>query len=440
MRSLLERIELALTGRGADATGICVAFSGGRDSTVLLHAVRALGLRLPLRAVHVDHGLHPDSAQWAAHCRELCRSWQVSAECLRLEVSLATAGGGLEAAARAARYAALRGCLRPGEFLLTAHHLEDQFETVLLRLMRGGGPAGVAGIPAFSRFAPGFLVRPLLDAGGEEIAAYADQHGLRWLQDPSNVDTSLDRNYLRHRVVPALRARWPAAAEAAGRAARLAGEAAELLDYLAATDAIGVVDDRQLDLDALQRLAEPRQRNLLRGFLRSHDVGPPGEAALREGLAQLLRARDDASPRLSWSAGELRRYRRRLYLLRSHPDAVPVPADRSWNGCDPLDLGPLAGTLQMQQRQSAGRLAGLPPLTVRFRRGGERLQRRGQHVSLKKLFQAGGVVPWMRPHVPLVYGGGELLSVGAIWDADDWSTYARETGRRLCWSPRERIH
>ncbi len=439
MQPLIDILKHALAAADAEPTGLCVAFSGGRDSTVLLHALYQLQLTGPLQAVHVDHGLQAESAAWATHCEAVCRAWQVPLTVARVRISPAGAEGGLEAAARDARYGALRAALAAGEFLLTAHHSDDQLETVLLRLMRGGGPAGVAGIRPFASFGPGYLVRPLLQAGAGQLADYARQHGLSWIEDPSNRDEGRDRNYLRHSVLPALRRRWPAASVTVARTARLADAAAHLLDDLAQLDAARVVDEETIDLGALRELSSRRQHNLVRWFLREQGAPPPTAAALQEGLNQLCGARADAAPRLSWPAGELRRYRDRLYLLRCHPDHEPVPRARHWDGIGTLELGSLAGRLSLRSRIAGSPGLGEGPLTVRFRHGGERLLQHGQHVSLKSLYQAGGIVPWMRPHVPLVFSGDELLTVGGLWYAEDGQGRGFASDLQIAWAPGERL-
>jgi tRNA(Ile)-lysidine synthase len=436
MGKVTESLQAALKECGATSAALCVAFSGGRDSTVLLHSLAQLQLGAPLRAMHIDHALHRDSEGWAEHCRQLARQLQVPLQVVRVKVAIGTSGP--EAAAREARYEALRVALKPGEYLLTAHHRDDQLETVLLRLMRGSGPVGIAGIRTLIPFAPGYLLRPLLELSGADIARYGAKHGLAWLEDPSNADAGYDRNYLRHEVIPGLSRRWPAAAQVAARAARLGEEAAELLDELAVQDAVGIVQGDALELAGLRQLSGSRQRNLLRSFLRQQGLAVPGEAALHEGLAQLLQARADSAPRLAWPGGELRRYRERLYLLRSHPDAVAPPASLTWDTRRPLDLGPLAGSLDWQA--APGALGhGPADLTVRFRSGGERLRKHGCHVRLKNLFQEAGIVPWMRPHVPLLYAGEELLTVGDLWYSDQWAHQAWAAGAKLRWAPREAL-
>ena len=438
MQPLEKILEDSLAEWSDQPGGFCAAFSGGRDSTVLLHLLARIPRQVSLRAIHVNHGLHPDAAAWAEHCKSVAAGWGIPVSLLPVEVAVPKAAGGLEAAAREARYAALRECLREGEWLFTAHHADDQLETVLLRLMRGGGPAGIAGIRRAARFGKGSLVRPLLRARASELADYARRHGLKWIEDPSNRDEGLDRNYLRRQVVPRLQARWPAAADTATRSAGLADEAALLLEDLAQIDSAAVIEGDTSDLAALGVLSARRQRNLVRWFLHSHDMPPPSAAALAEGLGQLLDARADAAPRLSWASGELRRYRDRAYLLRCHPDQEAVPGECAWDGRAALELGSLGGRLSLRQAVPAGPAPGQPPFTVRFRRGGERLLQHGQHVSLKTLFQDGGVVPWMRAHVPLVFRGDELLSVGGLWYAED-SPGRAARDLEFQWEPRERV-
>ena len=228
LRAALDR---ALQDAGATPSGYCVALSGGLDSTVLAAALAAPGAgreRTP-RAIHVDHGLHPDSPQWSAHCRGLAERLGVPCEIAAVDARPA-AGESPEAAARAARYAALAARLQPGEVLLTAHHGDDQLETVLLQWLRGGGLSAVAGMRPVTPFAAGWLARPLLGFTRAELEAWARAQGLAWLEDPSNADRRFDRNYLRIEILPRLRARWPAAAVTV---ARVAEQAAETMDVAA---------------------------------------------------------------------------------------------------------------------------------------------------------------------------------------------------------------
>lgn len=282
-----------------------VAFSGGPDSAVLLHLLRGLQ---PLRALHVDHGLHPDSGAWAAHCRRQCQTWGVPLTVLHVAIDPRDPAGP-EAAARRARYAALQAALAPGDVLLTAHHAEDQAETFLLQALRGAGPAGLAGMPAVKTFGPGQLARPLLGVTRAALRAYAEAQRLDWLEDPANANPDLNRSYLRHSLWPVLVERWPAAAATLGRAAGWAAEAAELQRVLAEIDLAACVRGagEALNTAQLQQLSPARQRNLLRHWLHGLGLPAPSAAQMAQILDSCLAARADARPLVRWPGAELRR-------------------------------------------------------------------------------------------------------------------------------------
>lgn len=423
MSSVLAALRRMLAQPSASGDGYCVAFSGGLDSMVLLHALHSLRGEpgdFALRAVYIHHGLHPEADAWSARCEAVAARLNVPYVARSVCVERDT-GEGLEAAARRARYAAFAELLAADEQLLTAHHAEDQLETYLLRLLRGTGVHGLASIVERAPFADGWLLRPLLSVGRADLTAYAQAHGLDWIDDPSNIDTTLDRNYLRHKVVPVLRARWPGLAATIGRAARLSAEAAELIDGLAAGDCARSIRGGLIELGELRQLAPARQRNVIRYVLRQRGLVPPSEIQLLTGLDQLLSAGVDRQPVLSWPGGQVRRYRQHLYVLEVDPSAATekAPSEFVWDGLAPIDLGPVRGRLQLLSAETGG-FALDPangPLTIRFRRGGERLRAAGHlhHIRLKKLYQARGVVPWMRAHVPLLVQGDTLLAVGDLW-------------------------
>lgn len=441
---ILASLRAALAAHAPSPTPLCVAFSGGLDSTVLLHGLLAVcrDTAHPLRAVHVNHGLHPDAVQWAGHCEAVGRAWRVPVRVLTVRVDQRS-GGGPEAAARDARYRALFADLGGDELLLTAHQRDDQVETVLLRLMRGAGPAGLAGMRAWSRRQGHVILRPLLDLSRAELAAYARARQLRWVEDPANRQAAYDRNFLRHQVLPLLRQRWPGAPAAVARSAGLAAEADELLGELARADAGAALTADALPVPLLRGLSVARRHNLLRQFLRQHGVRPPGAARLAAGLAQLLDARADAEPSLAWDAVALRRYRDRVYLVRERGPGLP--AATAWNASRPLALGPGLGSLRLAQRRAPG---GLDPglagqaFSVHWRRGGERLRPQGHahHRSLKHLFQEAGIVPWMRGRVPLLYAGGELVAVGDLWASAEHAAAPGVAGVELVWEARPALH
>lgn len=430
-------IGTALATALADpAATFCVALSGGLDSSVLLHAMVTLAPGR-LRAVYVDHGLHPDAPRWGGHCAALCAGLQVPFTACTVTVA-ATAGEGPEAAARRARYAALAARLDPGEYLLTAHHRDDQAETVLLNLLRGAGPAGLAGIATDTALGAGRLCRPLLGLPRSELLAYARAVHLDWIEDPANTDTRFDRNFLRHDVLPLIAGRWPGATASLARSATFSSEAAALLEDLAAQDARRAVRRGRILVAALGALPEPRQRNLLR-FLCRRELGTvPPEARLREALAQVHHAGSDRVPLVAWPGGELRRYRGVLYLqapLPAGPGAGSTPELPTRAGAV-LDLGAL-GRLRLVRATGRGlALARLAPvLTVRWRTGGERLRPAGTaHTrELKKLLQERGVVPWMRTRLPLLYSAGELVAVAGLWVAAEAAASGDVPALRVSW-------
>ena len=426
----------------ADSPGcrrLVVGYSGGLDSQVLLHVLANQRTAWPARtlhAVYIDHGLQAHSAAWGAHCAQVCQALDVPFQIRNVTVELAP-GDSPEAAARCARYAALATELGPDAALLTAHHRDDQAETLLLQLLRGAGPHGLAAMPTSARLGSGWLLRPWLTIDRATLLAYGQRHGLRWIEDPSNSDTGFDRNYLRHCVLPLLQQRWPGATYALARSARWCAEAAAELDQQAAIDlaqATPTSADR-LSLTVLRPLSASRQRYLLRYWLRRLALPVPDSRQLEQLRNQALSAAHDRQPAVRWLGGEVRRYRDLLYAMpplasldrqavwqwRPHGDAYP-----------PLFL-PDLGWLQMQPVQGAGlsaaRIKGAV-LTVRFRQGGEWFRPTGRRHSqeLKKLLQTAGIPPWQRDRLPLIYREADLLAVLGLGVAADWASASDEPG------------
>lgn len=435
MDSVTDAIRSALAAVPRDGSaGFCVALSGGLDSSVLLHALAGLRPAAGLRAVYIDHGLHPQAARWGEHCAALCAGLGVAFSSRR--VTVLPVGEGIEAAARQARYQALLAGLRPGETLLTAHHRDDQVETLLLNLMRGSGPAGLAGIAGDGWRGEARLLRPLLELPRAALREYAQAAGIDWIEDPANSDPRLDRNFLRLQLLPLLGSRWPAAAGAMARSALLCAEAAQLLEALAAGDARRVSRRGRVQVALLAQLPEPRQRNLLRHLCRRETGSVPPQRRLRAGLAQLLQAGADRRPLLAWPGGELRRYRDSLYIQPPLAVVAPLAGELPLRAGARLDCGGL-GRISLVRAASGGlapRRVGAV-LTVRLRRGGERLRPAGEghHRELKKLLQERGVVPWMRDRIPLLYAGGELVAVAGLWIAHEFVAVAGEPGLRVRW-------
>ena len=420
---------------------LVIAYSGGLDSEVLLHALVAMresfGARL--LALHADHGLQAASRDWAEHCEQ--RAAQLGVECRTLRVDVDTAAGrGVEAAAREARYAAFRNELRHGDWLLSAHHKDDQAETLLLNLLRGSGPAGLAGIGEVQPFGPAWLVRPLLSYARDELRQYALQHELNWIDDPSNEDRRFDRNYLRHEVFPVLRSRWPDASSRLRQSALLASEAALLLDQLADADlrTLGPRPDR-LSLSGLRAHDAERQRNLLRYAVRELGLPAVPATVLQSIVTDLLPARDDAQPVVKWEGAEIRRYRDQVYLLPQTAEPASITALPVAAGS--VELGAGMGLLRLEPGAASGLSDAVVAagLELRPRAGGEEIKPAGQaHTrKLKKLLQEEGVVPWMRDRLPLVFSGDRLVAVADLWVAED---AVAAPGTAIRWEDRPALH
>jgi tRNA(Ile)-lysidine synthase len=309
---LPERVGAFVAARLAASERLCIGLSGGCDSVVLAHLLSRLDLAGRLSAIHVHHGLSPNADAWAAFCADYCRDLGVPLLLRHVEVA-AGAGFGLEAAARQARYAAFAEV--PADCLMLAQHRGDQAETLLLNLLRGGGVNGAAAMPVERPCGRLRLLRPLLGETRACIEAYAVAHGLRWVSDESNADTGLTRNFLRHEVMPVMARRFPAAESALAQAAANFGEAAELLDDLAAFDWAAAADGESARLAVLREMGTARLKNLLRHRLRSLGWQVPVAARLDEFARQLQAAGPDRHPELRLAEGRMRAARGRLYWL-----------------------------------------------------------------------------------------------------------------------------
>ncbi len=415
-----------------------VALSGGPDSKALLFAASTLRDRLApaaLHAVHVNHGLAPQCGAWQAHCAALCDSLAVPLECVSVHVSVGEAGG-LEAAARRARYRALAGIMVPGDMVLCAHTRDDQAETVVLQMLRGAGVHGLAAMPGCTRLGPGLLVRPLLHVSRTALRAYGDT--LRWppIDDPANLDQRFERGFIRAEIMQRLLSRWPAVCVTLSRVAANQSDALRLLDELAAEDVAAAHGACRgtLSCAALGAMHPARRRNTLRGWIRGHGLRVPSAAQLEQAERTLLGCRPDRSPVMHWAEGEIRRYRDDLFAMQPLP-ARSAAQVLNWTAPQPLRLA--HGTLSASLTAGAGMAARYleQPLECRFRSGGERCRPAGRDHSqtLKKLFQAYGVAPWLRNRVPLLYVDGRLAAVPGLWVCAAFEAKAGEAGWSLCW-------
>lgn len=413
MADLADRLFASLTPF-VDAPSWCVALSGGLDSSVLLHALVSLKGRqtLPvLRAIHVHHGLQAAADAWPAHCQRLCDGLGVELAVRHVRVAQAAS---IEQSARDARYAAFAEALLPGEVLLTGQHRDDQAETLLLRLLRGAGVRGLAGMPVRRRLGVGELVRPLLNVSRAELLAYAQAYGLQWVEDPSNQQMQFSRNYLRHAVLPAITARWPQVRRSLARTAGHLAEARELLDELAqedlallsAPDEFSWLKLPSLNLPALKQLSPARQRNALQYWLASRTRLPDSDHWA--GWCDLRDASVGASAVWRLTDGELHRGGECIYWL-SGAWLVSLADPVLWN--DPLE------TLRLPGNGSVS-LNGNPPqqpLRIGYRQGGETLEIPGRgRRDLKRLLNERHVPPFVRSRLPLLFAGDRLLAVANL--------------------------
>ncbi|WOR29213.1 tRNA lysidine(34) synthetase TilS [Citrobacter portucalensis] len=413
---------------------ILVAFSGGLDSTVLLHQLvqwRAQHPEVALRAIHIHHGLSPHADSWVQHCESVCMQWQVPLVVER--VHLEDDGLGIEAQARRARYQAFAQTLLPGEVLMTAQHLDDQCETFLLALKRGSGPAGLSAMGENSQFAGTQLIRPLLAQTREALEAWARQHELCWIEDESNQDDTYDRNFLRLRVTPLLQQRWPHFAQAVARSAALCAEQESLLDELLASDLADCITAHgTLLLVPLMMVSDVRRAALLRRWLAGLNAPMPSRDGLERIWQEVALAREDASPCFRLGEYEVRRYQSQLWWVKSvDGQSETVIPWLEWK--TPLALPAGLGSVQLI---SAGELR-MPQedetVSIRFKAPGLlHIVGRNGGRKLKKIWQEQGIPPWRRDTTPLLFYGETLIAAAGIFVTREGAAEDEE-GVSLVW-------
>ncbi len=399
-----------------------LGFSGGLDSHVLLHLLLAATERPTVKAVHINHQLSPNANAWEEHVLSVCEALGV--QCVSERVKLPSIGQrGLEDAARAARYQAFEQIVGEQEVLFLAHHLDDQLETMLLRLMRGAGLRGLSGMPRQRPLSQGRVYRPLLDYSRAELASYAEEHELRYITDESNSDPSQDRNYLRLKVLPLLEERWPGYRKSMSTSAELIAQCDHELGMLAQADAKAASVRPEafgisLDLAYFSGLSAVRRHYLLVYLCNEHGLPLPPRKQLEEIDRGLLDARADASPKIGWPGGELRRFGFRCYMLHTLPkvessmriqiDSLPPHGQLNYSVQG-------VGRLRLSFSETAERHLSV---MIRLRQGGERLPRAtgGHSKSLKQWFQEKQVPTWLRGRMPLIYQCDDrLCAIGDVW-------------------------
>lgn len=418
------------------STQVHIAYSGGVDSTVLLHAI-ASSKAFPVAVLHCDHGLQDDSENWVEHCADVCNQLEVPFKSKQLSLGGETKHVD-EQTARQERYQWMKKQIKSGEALLTAHHQSDQAETFILNLMRGAGVRGLSAIQPVSKFGKGYLVRPLLPFSKESILSYAYKHRLSYIEDPSNQDTRYDRNFIRHKVVPALAGRWPSAGYSVAQSAENLSSCRRLLDELGAIDlsacavspSSSFAQGVQLNVIPLQDLSEERQINLLRYWIRNAFLPEPGRYMLENFLETVVGGKTN-SGEMVWHGICIHRFRDTLYLVPQF--TVPDSEwQTTWDLQSPLAIKNPGITLTPKSvvGQGLNRTATEQSVTVCFRSGGEKIRLPGRTHSrtLKNLFREHGIPPWERILLPLIYCGQELAAVPPYFIAGKYLATNGEPG------------
>lgn len=441
----LKAVVLDCLSRNCPAgTRIGIALSGGMDSVTLLDTLLGTGYAGPeeLLAIHVNHGLSAQAADWERFCRQFCADRGVRFVAQRVRVQLSD-GLGLEGAARKARYEAL--CSQPVDVLLLGHHLDDQAETVLLQLLRSSGVNGLAAMPEVRRHVAGpLLIRPFLGVARASIERQARQRGLHWVEDGSNLDDSIRRNFLRLHVFPALEGSFPGAKESLASAAANLADARLLLDEMAKIDLENLAHGGTLQVSGLIALGSRRARNAFIYWLSERGAVIPSRHAIDEALRQLKGARCGYGFRMQCGRDFVCRYRDQLHLVRGavEPNAAEIspPWQVTWSGEERLILPGHRGILHFSLGRSGGislvRLAG-NALVVRGRTGGERLSINAYRPrrAIKKLMQEQGIPWWVREQLPFLWIDRELVAVPGLGVSPDWQSQGDEPGWKVTWVP-----
>ncbi len=447
---VIRAIHAQSVAVGSVAVGsVAVGFSGGVDSTALLYICKILRDRgdiKTLRAIHVHHGLSPLADGWVDHARALCRNWDIPLSVHHVGFDDTS---NVEEAAREARYQVFESELHDGGVLLQGHHLDDQVETIMYRVMRGTGVAGLQGIPVSRPLGKGQIVRPLLGCERKDIEAYAGEKHLEWIEDESNTDIRFDRNFLRNNVIPELVERWPGMKIGLARLAELSSEAEEILQGVADEDYgrcvvgcdVPVLGEAQLlDIHTLEALPVSRRSLLLREWLRREKLSVPSRATLLQVMEEVSGARVDGEPVVVWAGGEVRRYKH--FLVACQPvkktvafksilykgESLTLP-DQSRVECK----GVTASSVKHGQVcVSAGAFGvfsvrseiDVQPFSLPGRKGSK---------SLKKWLNEIGVPSWLRDRLPIFHDGDQLIAIPGLLVADGYQVEAGDPGISMNW-------
>ncbi|OAT34587.1 tRNA lysidine(34) synthetase TilS [Proteus myxofaciens] len=409
--SLLNEIKHQI----GNYTQILVGFSGGVDSTVLLHGLVQLRdiyhLPLELTAIYIHHGLNDKADAWSVHCQQCCEQWNV--DFISEKVIVNSKEGGIENSAREARYRAFHQHLQPQQILVTAQHQDDQAETFLLALKRGSGPAGLSSMPIKMVFNNNYLIRPLLNITRKHIEEYAHQQKISWVEDDSNQNARYDRNFLRLHILPLLTERWPHFSQAVTRSATLCGEQEALLDELLESELNVLIDKaKSIDIAQLAMCSEIKRNALLRRWFAQHNKIMPSKQHISRLWQEVALAKEDANPRLRFFDDEIRRYKQRLYFVPIISE--PTNCILTWSLSEPLILPTGLGTLSLGEKDNMVVRAPYDneKVTIRFGLTQDSLRIVGREHARhsKKIWQELDIPPWRRTRIPLIYYNDTLIA------------------------------
>jgi tRNA(Ile)-lysidine synthase len=421
-----------------DAETCWIAYSGGLDSLVLLHVLASIQdkIKTKLVAVHINHGISKDADLWVKHCQDKCASYAIELQTFSIDLS-DKSDKGTEAFAREKRYEVLGNLISSHDLLLTAHHMDDQLETILLQLLRGSGPDGLVGMPQAREFSKGILLRPLIDYSREEIHDYALSESLSWVEDESNKSNKYDRNFLRNKIIPELLTRWPGALKTVQRAAKHQAEARSLINEIAGNDLDVVCDSEyiKLDLSGFDNLSGIRKKNVLRAWIKKNKLETPNARIIEKIITEVVHANIDRNPCVKWKGGEIRRYRGYLYIMKSLPPH-DVEMSKPWNLEETLEL--TSGCLKAIFGKGHGIKKDMLSnniVEIRYRQGGEQIKLPGRKEThdLKKLFQEHGVPPWIRDRIPIIYYENKLIAVADFWIESKYAASESEAAWQIIW-------
>lgn len=422
-----------------------VGFSGGADSTALLHALGKIRgqLHAPVSAVHVNHGIHPDADLWQRQCEQFCRRLGIELTCLKIELEN-NSGKGMEAEARHLRYEAITSLLRPSDCLLTAHHADDQAETLLLNLMRGSGVEGLTAMPENRPLGNGFLQRPLLQFKNSALKHYLSENNIEWIEDPSNQYLNHDRNFVRHGLIPLMQTRWPDVSQRLMLTQEAMTDARHLLEKIADEYlAPNLLHPHVLQITPECGAEAALFRLVIRRWLRQ--TGAPVVPAYKLGsfCEQVKSVESDHKVSVSWDGWLLRFYKNCLWL-QTDLQILPCPT-LDWPDWQiKLALGEHVGDVSLKAQEAAPgqprRENGVfPEGKLRIANRGNMkeavINHGGHHKRLKKLFQAGDIPPWLRDSIPLCALDGEIVAIGDWCFSERFTSWLSEYGVSLEWRP-----